>query len=95
MYTRSVTLTGSVRSSRPATCSSSIRCWRAFSMSPRTCVKSDRSIDDSAPGEMIRLASRNAHTSSSALRTRPSTSRSWASMNLRASVMRALRFERL
>ena len=60
--TRSPVLAASVRTSRCCTSSSSVRCWRAFSMSPRTCVKSESSTDDSAPGEMIRLASRNAHT---------------------------------
>jgi len=65
----------------------SIRCWRVFSMSPRTCVNNERSTVDSAPGAMMRLASRKAQTSSSARLTRPTTSRSWASMNLRLSLI--------
>src|SRR2546427_10250856 len=42
--------------------SSSVRCCRVFSMSLRSCVKSERRTDDSAPGEMMRLRSEE-HTS--------------------------------
>ena len=75
--------------------SSSVRCWRAFSMSPRTWVKIESSTVDSAPGAMIRFASRKAQTSFSARFTRPSTSRSWFSMNRRASVTRRFRSDLL
>ena len=60
-------------------------------MSPRTWVKSESSTEDSAPGAMIRFASRNAQISASVRRPRVSTSLSWFSMNRRASVTRAFR----
>src|SRR3990172_5243084 len=91
MKMRSLAPAGLGRARRCWATSSSVRCWRTFSMSPRTCVTSERSTVDSAPGEMIRLASRNAHTSASARLTRASASLSCASMNLRASGTRAVR----
>src|SRR5207247_1555274 len=93
--TRSDAFAGSVRARRAWTSSSSVRCWRAFSMSLRAWVNRESSTVDSAPGEMTRLASRNAHTSDSARLTRASTSLSWVSMNLRASVTRRFRCCRL
>ena len=95
MKTRSV---GDAASSAARRCwidSSSVRCWRVFSISPRTWVKTDISTDDSAPGATIRFASRNAQISASVRRERASTSLSWFSMKRRASVTRELRSDLL
>src|SRR4029450_8728429 len=60
-----------------------------------TWVKTESSTEDSAPGAMIRLASRNAQISASVRRERVSTSLSWFSMNRRASVTREFRSDLL
>ena len=91
MKMRSVGAAASSPARRCWIASSSIRCWRAFSMSPRTWVNTDISTDDSAPGATIRFASRNAQISASVRRERASTSFSWLSMNRRASLTREFR----